>query len=102
MSAYLIVDITRIRDEETYSRYRSAVSPGLEAAGGRYLARGGVVRVLEGQWQPGRLVLVRFDTPAAATKWWESDAYAPLREIRRRSTDTNMVVVEGLERREDP
>jgi uncharacterized protein (DUF1330 family) len=96
MSAYLIVDVARIRDEEAYARYRKQVSPGLIAAGGEYLARGGAIEVLEGTWKPGRLVVVRFDTSASARRWWGSDEYASLRKLRQSSTDCNMVVVDGV------
>ena len=68
MAAYLIVDIARVRDPEAYGRYRGQVSAGLVAAGGRYLARGGAIEVVEGDWRPNRLVLVRFDSPDAGAR----------------------------------
>lgn len=95
MSAYLIVDIAGIQDEQTYARYRQQVSPALSAAGGRYLARGGAIEVLEGDWQPKRIVLVRFDSAAAARGWWASKDYAALKHMRQASTTTNMIVVQG-------
>ena len=102
MSAYLIVDVARIRDEEAYARYRKQVSPGLVAAGGEYLARGGTIEVLEGVWKPSRLVVVWFRTREAARNWWRSDDYAALKELRQSSTDCNMVVVDGLPGSESP
>jgi uncharacterized protein (DUF1330 family) len=32
----------------------------------------------------------------AARAWYESDGYAPLRELRRSASTTNIVAVEGL------
>ncbi|MFN2447076.1 MAG: DUF1330 domain-containing protein [Vicinamibacterales bacterium] len=96
MPAYLIVDIAAVHDPETSARYRAEVSSGLEAAGGRYLVRGGAVEVLEGHWRPGHVVVVEFPSMAAARRWWESSDYEPLRRLRERSTTTHMVVVEGL------
>ncbi len=96
MSAYLIVDVTEIRDERTYAAYRSQVANGIEQAGGRYLARGGAIEVLEGDWQPRRIVVVRFDSPAAARAWWTSTEYADLKRMRMASTRTNMIVVDGV------
>jgi uncharacterized protein (DUF1330 family) len=96
MAAYLVVDLTAIHDEQTYARYRSQVSPGLEAAGGRYLVRGGEVDVIEGDWRPGRLVIVRFESKEAARQWWASREYAPLKQLRQASASTNMVLVQGL------
>jgi uncharacterized protein (DUF1330 family) len=95
MAAYLIVDIAEIRDEPMYTRYRQQVSPGLSAAGGQYLARGGAIEVLEGDWHPTRIVLVRFDSAAAARSWWVSNDYAALKHMRQASTTTKMIIVEG-------
>jgi uncharacterized protein (DUF1330 family) len=96
MAAFLIVDIAQIRDESTYKHYRQQVSPGLSAAGGQYLARGGAIEVLEGGWEPTRIVLVRFDSSAAARCWWASNDYASLKQMRQASTTTNMILVEGV------
>jgi uncharacterized protein (DUF1330 family) len=95
MASYLIVDIAQIHDERVYGRYRQQVSPGLLDAGGRYLARGGAIEILEGDWQPTRIVLVRFDSADAARSWWTSDDYAALKDMRRTSTTTKMILVEG-------
>ncbi|HWL85579.1 MAG TPA: DUF1330 domain-containing protein [Polyangiaceae bacterium] len=96
MSAYLIVQVTNVRDPEAYAQYRKAVTPGIEAAGGRYLARGGTVLELEGAWNPGRLVLVEFESLAAGRSWWASKSYRPLRDLRQASTDGKMILVDGL------
>ncbi|WP_394840908.1 DUF1330 domain-containing protein [Pendulispora brunnea] len=96
MAAYLIVDVTRVRDPDAYAQYRERVTPGLERAGGRYLARGGRVDVLEGTWSPGRLVLVEFSSMLEGRRWWDSADYRPLRALRQSSTDGNMVLLDGL------
>lgn len=96
MAAYLVVDIARVLDEHAYGRYKDQVSSGLLAAGGRYLARGGPIDVLEGDWRPNRLVLVRFDSAVAARRWWSSEEYAALKQLRQAATDTRMVLVDGV------
>lgn len=96
MAAYLIVEIADVRDEKAYAEYRAGVSPGLVAAGGRYLARGGPIEVLEGRWRPQRIVLVRFESMDAAKRWWASSEYEVLKRLRQGSVTTNMIVVEGL------
>jgi uncharacterized protein (DUF1330 family) len=100
MSAYLIVDIAEIPDAEGYAEYRKRVSPGLEAAGGRYLARGGAIEVLEGDWKPSRVVVVEFDSMAEARDWWESPGYRELKALRQRATRTHMILVNGLSGKE--
>ena len=96
MAAYLIVEIADVRDEKAYAEYRARVSPGLAAAGGRYLARGGRIELLEGRWCPKRIVLVRFESMDAAERWWASSEYEELKRLRQSSVTTNMIVVEGL------
>lgn len=99
MAAYLIVDVVDIRNPALYEQYKKQVSPGLATAGGEYLARGGAIDVLEGQWQPHRLIVVRFDSSEAARRWWASNGYEPLRQMRQDSTDCNMLIVEGVPER---
>jgi uncharacterized protein (DUF1330 family) len=41
---YVILDVA-IRDVERYLTYMERVTPALEAAGGRYLARGGTLTI---------------------------------------------------------
>jgi Domain of unknown function (DUF1330) len=54
MPAYLIVEVARVHDEDTYAAYRERVPAGIREAGGEYLVRGGDVDVLEGDWNPNR------------------------------------------------
>jgi uncharacterized protein (DUF1330 family) len=96
LAAFLIVEVDEVRDEAAYALYREEVPANLAAAGGQYLVRGGEVEVLEGNWRPGRVVVVRFDSIQAARDWWNSPAYAELKSMLQRSTNTNMVIVEGL------
>ena len=56
MAAYVVVDVD-VQDSVKYEEYRKTVLPTLQAYGGRFLARGGNVDVLEGTWSPKRLVI---------------------------------------------
>jgi uncharacterized protein (DUF1330 family) len=100
MSAYLVVHISEVLDAETYARYRERAFASVERAGGRYLARGGAMTVLEGDWNPNRLIVVEFASVAAARAWWDSPGYAELKAMRQRSARTEMVVVEGVDGKE--
>ena len=64
MSAYVIF-VVDIRDPAKYQEFMSGVKPALEAAGAKYLARGGAHKVYEGDWQPRRIVLLEFPSVAA-------------------------------------
>src|SRR5579875_1237724 len=81
MSAYVIVE-TDITDPERYARYMAATPAAIAAAGGRFLARGGEVAVLEGDWEPSRLVVIEFEDLAAAKRFYASEAYQAAKELR--------------------
>ncbi|MFK0692542.1 DUF1330 domain-containing protein [Mesorhizobium sp. IMUNJ 23033] len=95
MAAYLIADVD-VTDAATFDEYKREV-PATEARhGGRYLARGGATRVLEGDWDPHRLVIVEFPDMAALTAWYDSPEYERLKEIRFRSARTRIIAIEGM------
>lgn len=96
MPAFLIVEIVAVNDPDLYTKYRDAVSPNLDAGGGTYLVRGGPIEVLEGDWHPNRIVIVRFDSAELAREWWNSTGYAELKAMRQQSTTTNIILVEGV------
>ena len=95
MAAYLIVE-TDIHDPEQYEHYKAA-SPGVVAAGGgRFLVRGGELAVLEGDWQPKRLVVLEFESLEAAKRFYESEQYQEAKRLRDGAADLRMVAVEGV------
>jgi uncharacterized protein (DUF1330 family) len=96
MSAYVIVDID-IHDPVGYEEYKRLAAPTVTAFGGRYLARGGRTEVLEGDWDPKRLVILEFESMERAKEWVNSELYAGPRARRRTTARSNMVVVQGLQ-----
>jgi uncharacterized protein (DUF1330 family) len=93
--AYL-VGIVTIEDAEGFAEYARQVPELIARYGGRYIARGGTVEVLEGSWAPARVTLAEFDSLEQAKRWYESEEYQALAEIRRRSAKADLVLVEGL------
>lgn len=96
MSAYVIYDV-EITDPERYQEYTVKVKPAVEAAGGRYLARGGKHKIIEGNWEPRRLVLFEFPSIAKAEEFYNSTLYREYKSIRDESSSGNIVIVEGYE-----
>ncbi|MGE7384455.1 DUF1330 domain-containing protein [Streptomyces sp. NPDC004126] len=96
MTAYLIADVQLTGDPEELAEYRSQVAATLEPYGGRYLARGGDVEVVEGGWEPGQIVLVEFPDVAAARAWNDSPEYRAIAPLRIRNTDSKRLIVQGL------
>ena len=59
MPAYVIVDV-RISDPVTYEEYKRMVPPSMAVYGGKFIARGGKLLDLEGDWNPERVVMLEF------------------------------------------
>ncbi len=95
MSAYVIFDV-EIRDMAKYQEFMAGVKPALEAAGARYLARGGAHKVYEGEWEPRRIVLLEFPCVAAWEQFYNGPVYQGLKEIRDACSSARLVSVEGL------
>ena len=95
MPAYLIAD-THITDQSTYDKYKQQVAPLIAKFGGRFLVRGGPHEVLEGSWQPSRLVLIEFPDMKALKSWYGSPEYAPLLALRQPAATDHLVAVEGF------
>ena len=95
MPAYLIVE-TDVHDPERYERYKAVAPAALAAYGGRYLVRGGELAVLEGDWEPSRLVVLEFPDLDAVKRFYDSPEYADARTLREGAAHLRMVAVEGL------
>jgi uncharacterized protein (DUF1330 family) len=93
MPALLIADID-VRDAEAYAPYRHANPEIVRKFGGRYLAIGGDVRVLEGDWVPRRTVIIEFPDMASIEAFYASPEYAQIRSIRWQSADSRLVAFE--------
>ena len=95
MPAYVINDM-EITDPLRFEEYKRLSPATVAAYGGRFLARGGQVTALEGDWQPKRMVMLEFPSVAQAQAWLDSPEYAPARRLRQLSAKARMVVIEGL------
>lgn len=95
MSAYVIFDVD-IRDMNRYADFMKAAKPAVEAAGGRYLVRGGAHQVYEGDWTPRRIVVLEFPSTAAFQDFYNG-AYQDTKAIRDECSSARLVCVEGVQ-----
>jgi uncharacterized protein (DUF1330 family) len=95
MPAYMIVDLD-VKDATAYEEYKARVPALIARHGGEYLVRGGAHEVLEGKWQPHRLVMFRFPDKAAVHAFMDDPDYLPLKKLRQSVAETDCVVVQGL------
>ena len=94
MPAYVIIE-TDISDPEQYERYKEASPAAVASGGGRFVARGGELAVLEGDWEPSRLVVLEFPDLDAVKRWYDSPEYVEARKLREGAARLSMVAVEG-------
>ena len=95
MAAYVIVDID-VQDPVEYAKYKEMAAPVVAAFGGKYLARGGKVETLEGDWVAKRLVILEFENVRRAKEWLNSKEYSAARALRHKTSTSNMIVIEGV------
>lgn len=95
MPAYIIVDV-EITDPKEYEEYKKHTPSSLVPFDGKFLVRGGQVEALEGDWKPGRFVILEFPSLEKAKAWWNSPGYAPAKLIRQRASNTRMIVADGI------
>jgi len=94
MAAYFIVNVS-VKDATGFEAYRQAVPATIAQYGGRYIVRGGKHEVLEGTWQPTRLVVLEFPSIEAGTRWYASEEYRKIKPLRLQHATGDMVLVEG-------
>ncbi len=91
MPAYVIANID-VHDPEGYEAYKALSGSAADRYGGRFVARGGASEILEGDWEPKRIVVLEFPDADAARRWWSSPEYTEARAIRERTASTQMIL----------
>ena len=95
--AYLVTTYRAIKKPEALAAYAKLAGPAIQAAGGRFLARGMPAKVFE-LGMNERTVLIEFDSLAKALAAYESPAYQEaLRALSKDAVERDMRVVEGTE-----
>jgi uncharacterized protein (DUF1330 family) len=82
-----------MRDMESFRPYAAAVPDVVKSFGGRFLARGGTVTPIAGDFVPERVVLAEFPSAADALAFYVSELYAPLLSIRVAATEARLVIL---------
>lgn len=95
MASGLIIANVRVTNPQQYEEYKRWSSAAMQAHGAEVLARGGATEVLEGHWQPDRVVVLRFPSVDAARAFHDSPEYRKARAAREGAAIMRMVVVEG-------
>ena len=95
MSAYVIAT-AKVRDEARFAEFVKRVPEAVARHGGKYLVRGGNVEQVGGDWAPGRVVVMRFDSLERARTFLDSPELSGIKDMRDQSADVKAILVEGL------
>jgi uncharacterized protein (DUF1330 family) len=95
MPAYIVAHID-VKDPTRYEDYKRLVLDTMSPFNGRFLVRGSPPEVLEGAWDPKRLVILEFPDAETARRWWASPGYAEAKAIRQATSEGTLVLLEGV------
>ncbi|WP_339880676.1 DUF1330 domain-containing protein [uncultured Algoriphagus sp.] len=94
MPAFVIVEID-ITDSEKYNSYKKLTPATILPFEGKFVLRGNPVKVLEGEWNHERLVMLEFPTKEKAEAWYNSDGYQHAKSVREGAAKANFILIES-------
>jgi uncharacterized protein (DUF1330 family) len=92
---YWISAYRAVHDTEALAAYAKLAGPALQAAGGRFLARGLPAHTYENGLNQ-RLVILEFDSVAQAIAAHDSEAYQQALRALGKGVDRDLRIVEGV------
>ena len=92
-----IVGETYITDPAAYQAHVSRALATIARFGGRVIAGGGKIDLLEGDPMPERIFIIEFPTAVAARRWYRSDDYQEALKIRLSASHGRVFLIEGSE-----
>ena len=93
--AYWVAHVD-VSDPQVYEKYKAANAAPFAEFGARFIVRGGDQEVREGTVR-SRTVVIEFPSYEAALKAYNDPDYQEVADIRRRTADSVIIVVEGTE-----
>lgn len=95
MAAYILANV-KVTNPAQYEDYRRLSTLAMTEHGAEVLVRGGKTTVLEGDWAPERVVLLKFPSRDAAQAFYDSPEYGAAREAREGIAVMRMVLIDGV------
>ncbi|TNF57709.1 MAG: DUF1330 domain-containing protein [Burkholderiales bacterium] len=94
-AAYIVAEVT-ITNEDQMKLYREWSTRAMHEFDAEVLVRGGRVEPLEGDWNPQRVVVLKFKDIATAKAYYHSETYTHARQVREGAGSIRMFAVEGV------
>lgn len=97
MPAYAVAHMRHVTMGQPIVEYLRRIDATLAPFGGRFVVHGGESEVLEGTW-PGHLIVIEFPDRERVHAWYSSGAYQQILPLRTGSSDSDVIVVDGVGR----
>ena len=94
--AYWVATYRSISNPEAMAGYAKLAGPAIQAAGGRFLARGTAVKAYEAGLTQ-RVVIIEFDSVAKAEAAHDSAGYQEALRVLGKAADRDLRIVEGVD-----
>jgi len=96
MSCYVWVEIN-IPDRSKVIEYMREAPKIVKKYNGKYLVRGGAVKILEGSiGEHPTKILIEFPDQKSALSWYESPEYKAIHHIRTDNSACNFMLLDGI------
>jgi len=97
MSAFILADVA-VSDMQAYrdSGYLEATPKIAAKYGGVYRARGGRQELVEGDWEPARMIIIEFPDMEKLMAFVDCEEYAPWRAVRQNLATSKIVAIDGV------
>jgi uncharacterized protein (DUF1330 family) len=96
MPTYVVGDI-HITDPAAFQTHVPRALATIARFGGRVIAGGGRIDLLEGSPMPERIFIIEFPSADAARRWYRSDEYQAVLKIRLSASHGRVLLIEGSE-----
>lgn len=94
MKAYLVLDFS-ITNMELFMEYVEKIPQQIERHLGKYIVRGVVPTIVEGDWTPERVVILEFPSKQNAEQFLADPDSQQLFEIRHQNTVSKLILLDG-------
>jgi len=94
LKGYLILDFS-IKDFSLFKEYIEKIPTFIAKHGGRYVVQGAVPEVMEGDWQPERVVVLEFPSNQKAKDFLADPEAQSFFAIHHNTTESKLILVEG-------
>ena len=95
MPAYLVAKVN-VTNMEQYQEYMKLTPAIIAEYGGKFIARGGEMTVLEGPPEQNRMVLVEFPSYQNVIDFYNSEAYQAAIKVREGAATASFIALDGV------